>query len=59
MYNIIITDAASASIRKYSERYREYYEELYRDSGIWVEDQIIEGYIHESLSREDEIYATI
>ena len=59
MRNILFTANAQWDISLYTRRYREYYEELYRDSGIWAEDQIIDGYIRESITREDEIYRAI
>ena len=59
MRNIVFTADAQGAISLYTRRYREYYEELYRDSGIWAEDQIVDGYIQESITREAEIYKAI
>ena len=59
MRNIIFSPTSRSHVTQYNRRYREYYEELYRDSGIWAEDQIIEGYIREANYREEEIYTLI
>lgn len=59
MRNIIFRDSAQMNITLYTTRYRDYYEELYRDSGVWAEDQIVDGYIQESITRETEIYDAI
>lgn len=59
MYNIFFSENVQARVSEYSRQYRTYYEALYLDSGIWAEEQIIDGYIRESLQRESEIYSTI
>ncbi len=59
MRNVIILEQVQNRISQYSENYRVYYEELYSDSGIWSEEQIIDGYIREARQREKEIYALI
>jgi hypothetical protein len=59
MRSIFFAEDAQDGISIYSRNYRMYYEALYRDSGLWSEDQIINGYINESIQREDEIYTAI
>ncbi len=39
----------------YFRIYREYYENLYKDSWIWSENKIIDWYIQESIQRKKEI----
>ena len=55
MPNVKFSESAINAINDYSRRYREYYEELYSDTGIWWEDQIIDNYIKESITRRSEI----
>lgn len=55
MHKVTLSERAIAAIDTYSRKYREYFEELYADSGIWAEDQIIDQYKQESLQRRQEI----
>jgi hypothetical protein len=55
MHNIVLSTQAIDAIATYITSYRTYYSDLYRDSGIWWEDIIIENYFQESLSRKAEI----
>ena len=55
MPSIIFSEEAIFSINQYSLRYAQYFEDLYSDTGIWSEDQIIENYRNESFQRREEI----
>jgi hypothetical protein len=46
-------------VEQYIRQYRIYYQELYSDTGIWWENQIIDNYIRESVDREEELYTYI
>ncbi len=46
-------------IEQYIRQYRIYYQDLYSDTGIWGENQIIDNYIRESIDREEELYTYI
>jgi hypothetical protein len=46
-------------LSKYFRIYREYYENLYKDSWLWSEDKIIDWYIKESIQRKKEIILII
>ncbi|MDD5197242.1 MAG: hypothetical protein PHN60_00055 [Candidatus Gracilibacteria bacterium] len=59
MFKVYFSRESSARLARYIIQYREYYENLYRDSGIWSEDQIIDGYIAESKQRKNEIITLI
>ncbi|OIP53056.1 hypothetical protein AUK10_02925 [Candidatus Gracilibacteria bacterium CG2_30_37_12] len=59
MFKVYFSTESSAHLAHYIIQYREYYENLYRDSGIWSEDQIIDGYIAESKQRKNEIMKLI
>lgn len=48
-------EKAVAKIKKYTEDYRAYFEEVYKDSWIWSEDTIIQTYLQESENRYLEI----
>jgi hypothetical protein len=50
---------AVASVEKYIRQYRTYFEELYSDTGIFGEKQIVERYIQESYDRREEIFSRI
>lgn len=47
------------AIDNYLIHYREYYESLYSDTGLYGERQIIDNYLHESIARQSEIYDLI
>lgn len=55
MYKVILSEDTIMIIDKYSLKYREYFEELYSDTGIWAENQILDQYRKESLQRRQEI----
>jgi len=55
MHKVIFTDRALDVIDRYSLKYREYFEELYSDTGIWSESEIRDYYRRESLQRMNEI----
>ncbi|MDD3793304.1 MAG: hypothetical protein PHI37_00630 [Candidatus Gracilibacteria bacterium] len=55
MYKVTFKPDVYDYLLKYFNKYREYYENLYEDSGIWSENQIIDGYIEESKNRNIEI----
>ncbi|MDA9129385.1 hypothetical protein N9J72_02835 [Candidatus Gracilibacteria bacterium] len=59
MYNIIFNSKVRERIIQYTNRYLDYYFELYQDSGIWSHDSIIQGYENESLKRYKEIFDTL
>jgi hypothetical protein len=43
MFKVYFSLESSACLARYIIQYREYYENLYKDSGIWSEDQILMG----------------
>ncbi len=47
------------AIDTYTIQYREYYEDLYSDTGIYGEHQIIENYLQSAIDRQAEIYDLI
>jgi len=55
MYKVFFGKETSQYILNYFENYRKYYENLYEDSWIWSENQIIKSYIDESLNRHNEL----
>ena len=55
MYKVYINDTVFEYLSLYIIKYREYYEELYKDSWVWSELQIIDWYINESKQRKTEI----
>lgn len=59
MFKVYFSRESSECLARYIIQYREYYESLYKDSGIWSEDQIIGGYVSESRQRKNEIMALI
>ncbi|MDP2103288.1 MAG: hypothetical protein Q8K26_00010 [Candidatus Gracilibacteria bacterium] len=59
MYRVQYSEEVRTSIKEYSRRYREYFEELYSDTGIWSEEQILDQYRKEALQRRAEIIALL
>jgi len=55
MYKVTFKPDVYDYLLKYFNKYREYYENLYEDSWIWSENQIIDWYIKESKNRNIEI----
>lgn len=47
------------AIDTYTIQYREYYEDLYSDTGIYGERQIVENYLQSAIDRQAEIYDLI
>lgn len=46
-------------MNQYIKKYTLYFEELYSDTGLWNENQIIESYKKEWYARYDEIIDTL
>ena len=59
MYNVVFDPLAYIWIDRYIVEYTRYYENLYSDTGIWSEDEIIDSYCREGYARYDEIVDTI
>lgn len=59
MFKIVFSPEVVQVVQTYIVRYMSYYEDLYGDSDIWWEEQIIEGYRAEATSRYDEIFSII
>ncbi len=57
--NIYYTEWVIDVLEKYMIRYREYYHELYSDTGIWSEEQIKNSYTQEAKNRKQEIRSLI
>ena len=55
MYKVLFKLTVLDYLSLYFTLYRKYYEDLYRDSWLWSENQIIEWYINESTQRKQEI----
>lgn len=59
MYRVLLTNKSISYLWNYFDLYRRYYEELYQDSWIWSENQIINSYIDESKNRKMEVLKLI
>ena len=59
MYQIQYNKKVEKYLSKYFRIYREYYENLYMDSWLWNENQIINWYKDESINRKYEIITSI
>ena len=59
MYQIQYNKKVENYLSKYFKIYREYYENLYMDSWLWNENQIIKWYIDESINRKNDIITSI
>ncbi len=55
MYKVKFNLKIQEYLSWYFKLYREYYENLYKDSWLWNESQIITWYINESIKRKEEI----
>ena len=55
MYKVKFNISVQEYLSGYFKLYRKYYEDLYKDSWLWNEDQIINWYIQESIKRKEEI----
>lgn len=59
MYNIVYLPESLLSIEWYIIAYRDYFLEIYSDTGIWSEKEIKEQYILISDARHEEILTLI
>ena len=59
MYNIVYLPESLLSIERYIIAYRDYFLEIYSDTGIWSETEIKEQYILMSDARHEEILSLI
>lgn len=59
MHEVRLSEPCIQKIDTYIRRYRESFESLYSDTGIWSEDQIIAQYTKESKTRRNEIVEVI
>jgi hypothetical protein len=59
MFKISISPKAYLKIDMYVLKYREYFEELFQDSGIWEEQKIIHNYQLDSEERYFQILDTL
>ena len=55
MYKIELKIKSILYLEVFFRRYREYYQNLYEDTGLWNEEQIISWYNLESKTRKQEI----
>ena len=59
MRKIILSKAAQNSIIQYIRVYRKYFTDLYTDTGIFSEEQILQYYEEQTIIREQEILSLI
>jgi hypothetical protein len=59
MPKIILSPGSQSSIIRYLQLYRNYFTELYTDTGIFSEDQILQYYEEQATQREREILKCI
>ena len=59
MYKVSLTNNSINYIWDYFDKYRKYFENLYQDSWIWSENQIINSYIDEAKNRKIEVLKLI
>jgi hypothetical protein len=59
MRKIIFLEKSLREADNYRKKYSLYFCELYSDTGIWSEDQIIAQYLAEADKRHAEIISTI
>ncbi len=59
MYKVEYTTNPINAIDMYTIHYREYYEDLYSDTGVYGERQIIDIYLQNAIDRQTEIYNLI
>jgi len=55
MYKVSLTNNSINYLWDYFDKYRKYFENLYQDSWIWSENQIINSYIDEAKNRKIEV----
>ena len=59
MRKIFLSPVAQNSIIQYIQAYRKYFTELYTDTGIFSEEQILQYYEEQTIIREREILGLI
>ncbi len=59
MFSLIFTEKALRRTNEYADNYREYFVEMYTDTGIWSGSMIVDRYIQNSLDRREEIIQAI
>jgi len=59
MYRVSLTNKSINYLWNYFNSYRKYFEDLFEDSWIWSENQIINLYIEESKNRKIELLKLI
>lgn len=55
MFKVEFSQDAISQIDRYISLYRESFQGLYSDTGIWSEEVIIQAYIQESKNRRNEM----
>jgi hypothetical protein len=55
MWHVFLSAAAEQTLEEYIVAYRNIFEQLYDDSGIWSEDYIIETHVTESKNLKNDI----
>jgi hypothetical protein len=59
MRKVIFSEDVIASIDRYIFQYKQYFRDLYSDTGIFSEETILEQYEKEAKARHREIFARI
>lgn len=59
MRKIILSRVAQNSIIQYIQAYRKYFTDLYTDTGIFSEEQILQYYEEQTIIREREMLTLI
>jgi hypothetical protein len=59
MRKVLFSEDVIASIDRYIFQYKRYFRELYSDTGIFAEEDILEQYEKEAKARHREIFARI
>jgi len=59
MRKIVLSRPAQNSIIQYIQAYRKYFTDLYTDTGIFSEEQILQYYEEQTIIREREILSLI
>ncbi len=59
MFKIYFSKKFFFTLQRYVDNYLHYYEDIYRDSGIWSKEMIMDWYAQESEKRYQEIIDTI
>lgn len=53
---VIYTERALDSVEAYIMQYRAYFHEIYSDTGIWSEEEILKSYVLEMQNRKGEMF---